>query len=789
MKRWRIALPLLAHALFATPLAPPATAAQTVPSAYDIARPSVVTVNARSTDGDASLGSGVVVGARRVVTNCHVVRFAATVTVRDADGQDLSAQTVLADEERDLCLLEVAGLKGQPARRRPGAEKPMTGEPVIAVGNPLGLGISTSSGLLSAVVEKQGAPHLIVSVPLSPGSSGGGLFDASGRLLGITTAIMQAGQNTNLALPATWIDELPGRGKPPVALPPAPPAEPDWAFEAERLRAAGDWTALEQWCVAWQKALPDASEAWRLRALALNSLGRDREAESDLRRALAAHPRNYLAWAELANLLSRGGRDRDAIEALAAARAIYPGSGYHDLVDAQRLIRSGKFDAAYPLALRGNLRSSTDPSIGWVLLAHIAEEQKRPREAARALRIALAQQPGNAAWSAALSRALLAMGDVKGARQAVSGLNATQDAAQLVAVGREAYVQHRLADAEQSFRKALALDPAADDASIGLAAVLYETGRSEAGAKLVEAVLANDPEHPNAWRLKSSLLARERKLNEAADALGRALARQPDEMDTLRQMITLEQATHRWSSAYEHARHLVSLAQSQTSDKVTLAQILIRGGKLEAAERLIEEARREMPDDLATLLALAAVQGQRGDNAGALEIATRASTLHPTSGAAWSSRGYSLFKLGRLDEAVPALETAVRLEPDEANGWINLGNALLHQRQIKRAVEALERAYSLSPDSTDGTLYLAQAYAASGQNDKALLRLDELLARNPGRAQLWYLKGISHAQLGNAEELKRCYLKLIDIDRAAADKLRKGIARVMPKLNHVFASP
>lgn len=182
--------------------------AQDASAVFARVSPSVVTVNALDEAGQPiGQGSGVVIAAGRVATNCHVVRDANGVRIAQGE-RSWPAVWTEADLPRDICVLAVEGLEAPAAPPRAG-QAPEVGERVFAVGNPLGLGLAVSAGLISGVGMIQGESRLFSSAAQSPGSSGGGLFDGEGRLVGLTAATMTAGQNVNLVLPAAWIDELP----------------------------------------------------------------------------------------------------------------------------------------------------------------------------------------------------------------------------------------------------------------------------------------------------------------------------------------------------------------------------------------------------------------------------------------------------------------------------------------------------------------------------------------------------------------------------------------------------
>jgi S1-C subfamily serine protease len=80
------------------------------------------------------------------------------------------------------------------------------GEPLFALGSPRGLELSLSEGILSGLREEEGQKYVQTTAPISPGSSGGGLFDGRGNLVGITTLVLagkeRLNQALNFALPA-----------------------------------------------------------------------------------------------------------------------------------------------------------------------------------------------------------------------------------------------------------------------------------------------------------------------------------------------------------------------------------------------------------------------------------------------------------------------------------------------------------------------------------------------------------------------------------------------------------
>ena len=180
----------------------------------------VLAMNARG--ADIAQGSGVVVGTNEVVTNCHVVSGATEIVVRQAadarsrETYRMAAKLTAQNETRDLCVLFVDELSIPPAAKPVPlgvARNVSIGEEVYAIGAPRGLELSLSRGIISQLRGeggKRAAPILQTDAAISPGSSGGGLFDQDGKLIGITTfkAWGTGTEGLSFAIPVEWVVEL-----------------------------------------------------------------------------------------------------------------------------------------------------------------------------------------------------------------------------------------------------------------------------------------------------------------------------------------------------------------------------------------------------------------------------------------------------------------------------------------------------------------------------------------------------------------------------------------------------
>lgn len=158
-------------------------------------------------------GSAVVIGPGRLITNCHVLKGAKSLLVTKMN-ISYGASLEFADPERDLCQIKVMNFYA-PAVEMGDASKLRVGQKVYAIGNPQGLELTLSEGLISSLrsIEENDLPLVQTTAAMSPGSSGGGLYDRDGKLIGITTFGAVNGQNLNFAHPVNWISEIEARHK------------------------------------------------------------------------------------------------------------------------------------------------------------------------------------------------------------------------------------------------------------------------------------------------------------------------------------------------------------------------------------------------------------------------------------------------------------------------------------------------------------------------------------------------------------------------------------------------
>ena len=157
-------------------------------------------------------GSGVIIRADGVIlTNAHVVGDARTVEVGLADGRRVAGTVLARDPAVDVAVVRVA-LTGLPTAPLGNSDQLEVGQTAIAIGNPIGLDRTVTTGIISAVNRSPRGFELggliQTDAAINPGNSGGPLLDSQGRVVGINSAILQGTTGLGFAIPINLAQDI-----------------------------------------------------------------------------------------------------------------------------------------------------------------------------------------------------------------------------------------------------------------------------------------------------------------------------------------------------------------------------------------------------------------------------------------------------------------------------------------------------------------------------------------------------------------------------------------------------
>lgn len=180
------------------------TAAEDIPSLVKQVMPGVVLIKTYDCNGNnLSQGSGFVISKNGDVVTCyHVMQGYSTAIVISADKREFKVKNVIAlNKSNDIIRISLNSTNYNFTDLNMNATIPDVGQEIIAIGGPLGLEKTVSNGIVSAIRNNT----IQITAPISPGSSGGPLFNMNGEVIGIASSQMKSGQNLNFAIPANLI--------------------------------------------------------------------------------------------------------------------------------------------------------------------------------------------------------------------------------------------------------------------------------------------------------------------------------------------------------------------------------------------------------------------------------------------------------------------------------------------------------------------------------------------------------------------------------------------------------
>jgi hypothetical protein len=283
----------------------------------------VVKVQVALPNGSFGLGSGVVIAKDQVVTNCHVVANALSVTV-NANGENYRASTLKPDWHHDLCILRVNGLD-IPIANMGSSENLKYEQPVYSVGfanfSPRPNG---TFGYIKGLYPMDDSVIIRASNTFRLGDSGGGVFDEAGDLVGIIT-VKSPGHNAfYYNMPVEWVQRLLNQPEQSIVgrseLPFWAESEDKWPFFMRIVQPlkTEDWQALSAIATAWSEKEPNTSEALFYKAVAEYSLKDTANAEEHFNQVIAKNSNNSSALYYLGLIAEGSGKHIEALNMVAA---------------------------------------------------------------------------------------------------------------------------------------------------------------------------------------------------------------------------------------------------------------------------------------------------------------------------------------------------------------------------------------------------------------------------------------------------------------------------------------
>ena len=382
------------------------------------AKPAIVTITTYDAAGkQAGLGTGFLVDDSHVVTCYHVIEDAAKASIKTADGKTYKVKEIAAsDRIADVARLSLASpVKGAKLLSL-SKSLPKQGEKVVVVGSPLGLELTVSDGIVSAIRDMPGiAKMLQITAPISPGSSGSPVLNLNGEVVGVVTSYLVEGQNLNFAVASEQVLSLKPSASALLGARASSAADKAW----EECRAGYAHYVQEDYAKAlphFEEATrlgPNNSECWFYLGLAYDRLGRYSDAVDACKQAIRIKPDDAEAHGNLGFAYNQLGRYSDAVDACKRAIRIKP-----DLAGAHYILgvsygELGRWSDAVD-ALKQNIRIKPDNGTAHCDLGNAYLHLGKYADAVDAYKQAIRIKPNYARAHYALGLAYVLSGD-KGA--------------------------------------------------------------------------------------------------------------------------------------------------------------------------------------------------------------------------------------------------------------------------------------------------------------------------------------------------------------------------------------
>lgn len=204
----------------------PAAVQKVIPSVVNISTIQVAWEFLFSTIPVKGIGSGLIVSSDGLIaTNYHVIDNAERISVTLSNGEAMNGQPLGGVRTMDLAILRIAA-SGLPVAEFGDSDTLRIGQPVLAIGNPLGLagGPTVTSGVISALMRNLSSGEVRLEdmiqtdAPINPGNSGGPLIDLRGKVIGINTAVIPYAQGIGFSMPINSVrrvvDDVLSYGRP-----------------------------------------------------------------------------------------------------------------------------------------------------------------------------------------------------------------------------------------------------------------------------------------------------------------------------------------------------------------------------------------------------------------------------------------------------------------------------------------------------------------------------------------------------------------------------------------------
>jgi predicted O-linked N-acetylglucosamine transferase (SPINDLY family) len=313
----------------------------------------------------------------------------------------------------------------------------------------------------------------------------------------------------------------------------------------------------------------------------------------------------------------------------------------------------------------------------------------------------------------------------------------------------------RLAEAQEIYRRVLALQPNHPDALHRLGMLMDHTGRPDAAVELIQRAIQLRPNLPGAHSNLGNALANAGRIDEAIASHRTALRLDPNSAEAQNNLGAVLANAGQLEEAISLFQRAIGRRPDFSEAHVNLGDALAGAGKLDEAIAAYRQAIRLRPDHFQAYDDLGNALQRKEQFDEAIATHRRAIQLKPDFAEAHNNLGNALRSNGQSDEAAASLQQAIRLKPDYALAYYNLGNVLKDNRRLDEAIALYRQAIQLQPDLAAAHCNLGGALQDIGRIDDALISYRQACRHWHGFAGVHsnLLFALNYQQDGDAGEI------------------------------------
>lgn len=277
----------------------------------------------------------------------------------------------------------------------------------------------------------------------------------------------------------------------------------------------------------------------------------------------------------------------------------------------------------------------------------------------------------------------------------------------------------------------------------------HQAGRLRPAEVCYRRTLRIDPRCPQALHLMGLLAQQAGNYEQSIRLIGKALAFNPDDADTLKSLAESFLGAGRIEWAIPYLDRVADLLPNSVEARHRLGKAQEKAGDWEAAKATYLRALALQPGAVDVLGSLAGLQYQQGAYAEAVESCRRALSVDPINYEIYTQLGNAQTDLGNFPAAVEAYRSALTLKPDSARAVYGLGYFFERKGEHASALEAYRNVLNLDPRFAQAYFNLAIIHHLHGDLPKAMESLEQLRKLDPDSADARSLLGLIHLQQGN----------------------------------------